>query len=266
MNLSKFDDVNEVLDLLSADLQKFLGKKLVALYLTGSLSYGDFDYGSSDIDFLAVLTKELTPKQLEAVKEMHNRIGRKVPYWSKRLEGSYIPRKWLNSINRPSGKRPYVNGGTVNMYPYGNEWPLNLYVLYQCGIALVGQNPKKLIPPVDIKDVREASKKNLLEEWAPKLKEKDPFFYPGYDSSHLQVYAILTMCRILHRAKIDSIASKKEASIWVKKAYRKQWSDLIEEAENWKHGIKLDKQEETKAFIKFVIEEINPTDNSPGTG
>lgn len=256
MQPTKYDDVNEVLGLLSTELLKILGKKLVALYLTGSLSYGDFDYGSSDIDFLVILTKELTVKQLEVIKEMHNCIGQKVPYWAKRLEGSYIPQEWLISTKRPLGKRPYVNRGIVNMYPYGNEWFLNIFVLYECGITLVGQDLKKLIQPVDIKDIREASKKNLLEEWEPKLKEKNLFIQTGYDSSHLQAYAILTMCRILHRAKIDTIASKREASLWVKNTYGKQWSGLIEKAENWEHGIKLDKQEETKAFIRFVIKEV----------
>lgn len=255
MKLTKYDDANEVLGLLSTDLKRILGEKLVALYLTGSLTYGDFDYGSSDIDFVAVLTSELTAKELEAVKEMHNRIAKQVPYWEKRLEGSYVPQSWFSNVKRPLRKRPYVNAGFVAMLPYGYEWLLNLYILYEYGITLVGQNPKKLIRPIDIKDVREASRKNLIEEWKPKLKEKNPFIHPKYDSSHLQAYAILTMCRIIHGAKVDAVASKREASAWVKRSY-KQWSDLIEAAENWKHGIKLYKQEEVKSFIEFVVKEL----------
>lgn len=255
MKTTGYSDVDEVLHLLSTGLQSILDRGLVALYLTGSLSYGDFDYRSSDIDFLAVLDGRLTKRSLETVKEMHNRIAQAVPYWAKRLEGSYIPQSWLRSIKRPIGKRPYVNAGTVAMLPYGNEWLINLYVLYKCGMPLVGPEPEELIYPIDIKDVREASKRNLLEEWEPKATEPEPFKHPDYDSSHLQAYAILTMCRILHRAKIDNVASKKVASAWVKNNF-KQWDSLINEAENWKHGIKLDKQEEAKAFIKFVVNEM----------
>ena len=256
MKTTDYRDVDEVLHLLSTGLRSILGKKLVALYLTGSLSYGDFDYESSDIDFLAVLTRELTKGQFEKIKEMHDRIGREVPYWARRLEGSYIPRKWLGRIRRPLGIRPYVNAGIVAMLPYGNEWLLNLYVLETCGITLVGQKPKELIPPIDIRDVREASKKNLLEEWEPKTRELQPFTHPDYDSSHLQAYAILTMCRILHRAELDTVASKRQASAWAKKTYQ-QCSSLIEAAENWKHGIELNRQEETRAFIRFVVKQIN---------
>ncbi len=141
------------------------------------------------------------------------------------------------------------------MLPFGNEWFVDLYVTYKYGITLFGKDPKQLIRQVDIKNVRKASKKNLLEEWAPKLKKPNLFTHPRYDSSHLQAYAILTMCRMLHIAKFDNLVSKKEASSWVKMNY-KQWASLIEKAERWKQGIKLNKREKTKSFIKFVINEI----------
>lgn len=255
MKLTKYQEVNQVLELLSASLQEILADKLVALYLIGSLSYGDFDYGSSDIDFLAVLTQELNDVEFEAIKKMHRRIAEKVPYWAKRLEGSYIPQQWLRSTKKPQKKRGYVNAGFVTMLPFENEWLIDLYVMYEYGIILFGKSPKQLMQQVDIRDVRKASKKNLLAEWAPKLKEQNPFVHPKYDRSHLQAYAILTMCRILHLASIETVASKKEASSWVKKTY-KQWANLIEEAERWKHGIKLNREEETKSFIKFAIDEI----------
>ena len=86
MKLTKYNDVNEVLTLLSVNLKKILDNKLVALYLTGSLTYGDFDYGSSDIDFLAVLAQELSDSELQAIREMHDSIAKKVPYWAKRLQ------------------------------------------------------------------------------------------------------------------------------------------------------------------------------------
>lgn len=261
IRITKYKDVNEVLELLSTNLLKILGKKLYGLYLTGSLTYGDFEYGSSDIDFLAVLTNKLTPKQLMAIKAMHKYIGQKVPYWENRLEGSYIPKNWLDNIKSPFGKRPYVNRGDVNMYKYGNEWLLNLHALHEHGVAIVGEDPKRLIHTVNISDVKEASRKNLYEEWAPKLKEKNPFTSSGYGSSHLQTYAILTMCRVLYMAKNDKAASKRVASEWVKKTYGSKWYDLVDAAENWKHGIKLDVQNETKLFIKFVTEEVDTVQN-----
>jgi len=51
MKPTKHKDVNQILHLLKTGLINILGKNLVGLYLTGSLTYGDFNRGSSDIDF-----------------------------------------------------------------------------------------------------------------------------------------------------------------------------------------------------------------------
>lgn len=248
-------DINEILELLKTGLKNILGKNLIGLYLTGSLTYGDFDRGSSDIDFLAIVNRALSKKQLNAITERHKSIGKNYPEWHKRIEGQYTPLAWFDSIERPAGKRVYVNGGNVNLYPYGHEWALNYFVLYECGIALVGPDPEDLLKPVDINDVRKASNKNLLEEWLPKLKKEEPFVEAGYDTNHLQAYAIFTMCRILHRASSDEVASKRKASSWVKKTYP-QWNDLVEKAENWKHGEKMEDEERIKDFIKFAVSKV----------
>src|SRR3990167_7541115 len=249
-------DVNHVLILLSDNLEKILGDQLVGLYLTGSLTYGDFDRESSDIDFLAVLTRTLSKDQLEKLKGMHSQIGKSEPTWAKRLEGSYITKSMLASTERPKEPRPYVNGGKVSESRYGNEWILNLHVIYERGITLLGTDVKELFPKINIDIVRQASKKDLHDDWEPKLDDPAPFTRKDYDSSHLQAYAVLTMCRALYRAKNDDVASKRVASGWVKKTYGEPWVDLVEKAENWQHGKLMNADKETLAFIKFTLEKV----------
>lgn len=242
---------------MAAEVQKILGDQLIGLYLTGSLTYGDFDPGSSDIDFLAILDRALSDRQRSRI-EKHSIIADEYPKWAKRIEGSYITKEMLTSKRPPKQPRPYINGGKFwNPDPrYGNEWLVNLFVVHETGVALVGPNPKQIIPPVDIKDVREASNEDLRTDWAPKLTDPAAFEKSDYDSSHLQAYAILTICRILYRAKNDHITSKRIASDWVKKTYGKSWSSLIEKAENWQHGQKLDVRESTLKFMEFVLREV----------
>jgi len=195
----------------------------------------------------------LSKKELKEVKKLHSSIGKSYPKWRKRIEGSYVTKKMLSNTKPPKQSRPYFNAGKMWDFAYVNEWIMELNELYQHGVALVGPSPKKLIKPIDINSVREASKKNLLEEWQPKLTNPAIFNSVDYDSSHLQVYAIITMCRILHMANNKNIASKKTASKWAKKTYGKQWGSLIEQAENWEHGQKINSQEEIKRFIRFTI-------------
>lgn len=250
--LTPHEDVNQVLELLTSGLQNLLGNQLVGLYLTGSLTYGDFDKDSSDIDFLAVLDNPLAEGQLEAVKELHQQIGEAVPFWEKRLEGSYITTEMIKTKERPEEPRPYVNGGKVNLYKYGNEWTINLYALLETGVAIIGREPTQMFPTVTIEDVREASKQDLLNDWQPKLDDPNAFSSEDYDSNHLKAYAVLTMCRILHRAKNDGIASKRVASGWVKETYP-DWAQIVEQAEQWQHGKQMSSDDEVREFIRFTI-------------
>lgn len=251
--IAPYEDVSDILVALSEGLEDILGDQLVGLYLTGSLTYGDFKRWSSDIDFLVILTNALSKEQRGRVKSMHDRIRESFPIRAERIEGSYIPKDWLQSAEPPETSRPYINGGKFwDPDPvYGNEWLLNLNVLYECGVALLGPDPKTLIGPVRIELVREASKKDLHEEWEPKLK--DPSYLPH---SHHQAYIILTMRRILHRAQNENVASKRTASAWVKKTYGMPWSSLIEKAENWQYGEEMNAHTEMLHFIGFVLKEV----------
>jgi hypothetical protein len=253
--LTSYDDINSVLEQLSLGLKKILDGQLVGLYLTGSLSYGDFNYGSSDIDFLAVLNKKLSKDQLDYIKDMHAQIGNNIPYWAKRLEGSYITQEFLKRKQTPTEARPYVNAGKVNVFPFGNEWIINLNTLHDYSVAIIGPDPKIIFPKVTSGELKEASIKDLVDEWLPKISDPNAFNNPDYESAHLKVYAVLTMCRILHRCKNNSFATKKSASDWVKKNYS-QWKNLVEKAENWQHGKGYVSDEKVKDFIQFTCSEV----------
>ncbi len=246
------NDVNTVLAMLTAGLIEVLGDQLVGFYLTGSLTYGDFDRGSSDIDVIAILTEPLSDEQITQITALHAKVAEQFPEWAKRIEANYVTKAMLSSTLPPKEFRPYFNGGKFWNFQYGNEWLLNLHVLRDCGVALVGPDPKELLPPIDIAAVREASKRDLHADWEPKLSSGHPFESPGYDTNHLQAYAVLTMCRILHRAKNDEVASKRVASAWSKHTYP-EWKSLIDKAENWQHGKQMNAAQEALDFIRFTV-------------
>jgi hypothetical protein len=247
-------DVDAILANLEAGAREIAGDRLVALWLTGSLTYGDFDRGSSDIDYLAVLAGPLSGQQRVALAALHATIAAQWPAWAERIEGSWIPHAWLSRIEPPPDGRPYVNGGAFwdPDPPYGNEWLINLYALRERGVALAGPAPPALIPPVAIADVRRASARDLREDWVPKLD--DAAFFA---SSHHQAYVTLTMCRILHRAEHDEVASKRVAAGWVKDRYPEPWLvDLIDRAERWRHGEELDRADDVRRLIAFAGDRI----------
>ncbi len=254
ISLDRPPDIEALLDMLADGAREIVGERLVAVWLTGSLTYGDFDRGSSDIDYLAVLAAPLSPDQRSALAGLHEQLAQRWPEWAERIEGSWIPAAWLSRVEPPSEGRPYVNGGAFwNPDPhYGNEWLINLYALRERGVALFGPAPASWIPPVDIADVRRASTRNLYDEWIPK-REDDAFFA----SSHHQAYVTLTICRILHRAERDEVASKRVTAAWVRARYPEPWiADLIYRAVRWRHGEELNAADAVRRFIAFARDRV----------
>ncbi len=246
-------EVRALLGELITLLPPILGENLVALYLTGSLTYGDFDPGSSDIDYLALLDRPITPFERIALEQAHADLFEGYPVWRERVEGSYVVRAMLRSVLPPPVGRPYLNGGAFwhPDPPYGNEWLINLHAVQETGIALIGPPPGALIPPVRIEDVRAANRRDLFEERLPDID--DPAALPD---SHHEAYVTLTLCRILYREFNDGIASKRVAAAWVSEQYGDPWQSLIERALAWQRGQELHAREAVIAFTRFVATEL----------
>lgn len=244
--------INKLLHSITKAIVNLFGKDLIGLYLFGSLTYDDFNFGRSDIDLVAVLSKPALEKQIKLINKLHLKIAKENKKWAKRIECSYTPIKMFNSKFPPKSPRPYFGQGIL--YPkviYGNEWLINNYLLYKYGLALVGPDFKKLVKPIKITDVKKACLKDLTEEWMPKIKKHQYF-----DDSHRQSYVILNLCRILYTLKRGFLASKRVSALWVKNKY-KEWKNLIQTAESWTYGKKMSKQKQVIRFIKFVNKEVN---------
>ena len=103
-------DVNAFLQPLLTGINAILGSDAVAIYLDGSLANGDFD-AASDIDFLVVTERDITPQQFAALKQMHiNLVGTDSP-WAVQLEGSYLSRQAIRRYDPEHALHPNLERG-----------------------------------------------------------------------------------------------------------------------------------------------------------
>lgn len=58
-----YQEINEVLLTISNGINHILDNNLIGLYLFGSLTYGDFNLDSSDIDLVTIVNKPLSPHE-----------------------------------------------------------------------------------------------------------------------------------------------------------------------------------------------------------
>lgn len=105
--LTPHDDMNGVLAELSSELTQTFGDQLVGLHHTGSLTYGDFDRGSSDIDYLVILKRRMVSNTFDNVKALHTGMRSRYPEWSARIEGSYVTEDHAR-LHRASSGAPTV--------------------------------------------------------------------------------------------------------------------------------------------------------------
>lgn len=246
-----YPSANDFISDYVTQVSNLLGDNLVGVYLFGSLTYGDFNPNSSDIDLLTLVKNPLAIKVIEKIEKLHKDLEQHHSKWKNRVESSYTPINMLGQITPPIAPRPYYGEGKMwHEADYGNEWIINLYLLKKHGITLFGTNLHQLIDNVDIVEVQKACIRDLFKEWEPKLREPD-----WLNNSHYQSYLILNLCRILYTVLNANPRSKKVSSQWVKKTYP-QWGNLVETAENWHYGTTMTKQTEALEFLKFVIDRV----------
>jgi predicted nucleotidyltransferase len=252
--LTPYPDINNILVDWVEGVKNTLHDNVVGLYLSGSLTYGDFVPERSDIDLQAVVRKPLTEEELKSIELLHKEIDARYPAWAKRTECTYVPVELMKEILPPKTPRPWW--GFDNLYAAalaGNEWIINHYLLSKYGVALHGADFNSLIPCIDIRQVQKASARDLFKEWEPKINDTE-----WLSNSHYQSYVVLNLFRILYTVIGGEPRSKNVAARWAKTAYP-QWRDLIEEAERWEYGTAMKRNEQVIAFIKFAIEKVNET-------
>src|SRR3990172_2250808 len=90
MQETSYPDINRLLESLLSRMRHIFRERLVGLYLYGSLTTGDFDPESSDIDLLAAASSDVSGAEFDALRVMHVDFARDNPAWEDRVEVAYL--------------------------------------------------------------------------------------------------------------------------------------------------------------------------------
>lgn len=244
-----YKDVNELLRVLLAKVKVVLQERLVGFYLYGSLSLGDFDPQSSDIDFLVVTTEELSGEALEALQEMHASIASSGLPYAKHLEGSYIPHAALRRYDPHNACHPTIGvDWGFQVAEHRSNWVIERHIVRERGVVVWGPSPKLLIDPISPQKLREAVCEQLRDFWQAQLVGSGWLQPRDY-----QAFAVLTMCRALYTLSRGSVVSKPEAATWACQALDHNWLPVINRALIWRHQHEKDDLTETLDFLRFAI-------------
>jgi predicted nucleotidyltransferase len=254
MKPTPYPDVNEVLNLLHSNAKGILGDQFVGMYLYGSLSSGDFNPKTSDIDFLVVTKITLPETTVAMLDSMHRQTWATSLKRAGKLEGAYVPQELIRQHDPNGAPCPQINEGRFYLAPLGSDWIIQRHVVREHGVSIEGPDPKALIDFVTSDDIHDAVMGTLHEWWFPMLD--DPSWLRDKENGD-RAFAVITMCRVLHALEHGTIVSKPKAIRWAKTKLDAQWNELIDKAVSVSNHeeteISLD---ETLSFIQFTMETI----------
>lgn len=248
-------DVEKFFKKIRKELLEVLGSNLFGLYISGSLTYGNFRTKSSDLDCMVVTKRKLNSQELDRLEKWHGKLMKENNRPAKRLEMLYATRNGLLSSGdmktpvfyKETFKRRAVSGANNKII-----W-LNIR---EQGITIFGPEPREFVPPISAQDLRHALRSEL--DYLTSHTEE----YLREDWS--KVYVILTLCRILHTLETGEIVSKLVAASWCLEHAPKKYHALITAAmrvsrsAHWKtachpnHGISERHRKEILNFQEYV--------------
>lgn len=219
------EDPRATLAELVAQIHQHFRRRLLGLYLFGSLAAGGFYPGRSDLDLIAVLETDVANgRDLDSLRALHESFESAHPAWRDRVEVLYISRGVLATFAaEPTGLVARVSPGEpMHLRELGGEigWLLDWHGVVSVGETLFGPPPLTLGPPVSEQRFRDAVH-SQLRELQQTVRGHDVAFVPVQ-----QGYIAASVARALYSLETREQTSKESAVAWLA-ARRPDLADLL---------------------------------------
>lgn len=135
-----------------------------SFYLTGSIVLDDYHEGKSDIDFVSVINRDMTSKDLVTLKKIHKEISSN--YHKTALDGSYVTLQQIGKLDQDIGPVIYFDGKKIRYdCRSGNAGIVTWFMLKNYGITLIGDIPDNYLSNINVNDLISYVKLNANSYW-----------------------------------------------------------------------------------------------------
>jgi hypothetical protein len=245
------------------------------LYLGGSLGFGEWYDGRSDVDFIAVTRTRPDAPTVAQLHAIHDEVGAAFP--RPFLSGSYVT--WADLARSPA-EAPEVPGileGTwrdVGPAPSPVEW----HELAHHQVLVRGPDPHDVEIHADVAELRGYSQRNLTEYWEPNLRRLSEH-REAAGRPDLVEWFVLGIPRLHHAIATGTLTSKDGAGHYALEVFgRRRWRPVVAEALTHRtrgepsgvwDGRQSQLVDEVLAFCELALEAglaLDPTDESASLG
>jgi len=238
-----------------------------AFYLVGSIALDNFTLRHSDIDFIAALSRRVSPQDFEKLRTIHKRIERQYPRW--KMEGNYFQATDLGRPDEHVEPFPRYHDRKLNWVDKNVLGLVTWWILQNKGIAVWGAEPQTLTYTVDMDKLLQDQRENLNTYWASFTT------HPGRILALLSDWGVqwtlLGVLRQFYTLREKSIVSKTAAGEYALEHVPDRWHPIIREAIDLREAPKkstyhsrFKRASEAFQFIKYIIQLCNADREQPG--
>jgi hypothetical protein len=229
---------------------------VVGLHLRGGLGFGEFVPGTSDVDFVAVLSRRPSGSEVEALEDSHVAVAAAYP--ATPFDGIHLTAGDLAGDPEDCPDLPCVLHGWFEPAGRYDVSPVAWHELAHHSIRVRGE-----LPPVwtDHQRLLEFTRDNLTTYWADQAAAlaKFPDEAARDDSC---AWCVLGVARLHHLLVTGEMTAKGAAGRWGLGYYDARWLPLLREALRLRSGDDgpgeyddpAARGRDTAAFTAYVVE------------
>lgn len=211
------NSVLQTIDLYFSLFQSHEANFLDGLYLLGSLALDDFQEGSSDIDFAAVVNVPIDERIAETLAHLHTTIAAQdLPSF----DGFYVERRRLDTAPGSETSTHFVVDGKFYRDVACFECNPAIWLLWSTqGITVLGPDPVTLDLVVDASELRRFQLQNLSTYWAGWIASVTEQVRQKSSDADVDAqvisWGVLGVGRIAYTLNTGQIASKSQSGEWL---------------------------------------------------
>lgn len=194
------------------------------LYLHGSLGFGEWYDGCSDVDFVAVHAERPDAVAVAALREVHARMDARPPFDGFHVTWDDLARSALRCPDVPG-----TLGGTFQDEGRVDVHPVTWHELAGHGVTVRGPEAGSVEIWTDEQELREYTHGNLHSYWGEQAQALRDFPVEAARPD-IVAWCVLGTSRLHHLLARNTLTSKSGAGRYALEAFDERWHPLVTEA------------------------------------
>ena len=251
--------VQNILSLYMSLFYERIPNTLEGLYIHGSIALNAYINDSSDIDFIAIVNRQLTEEEVKIVSDTHRELHNK--FRKTGMDGCYLLWEDIGKKETQTKKCLYINEGKIGWSNHVIN-QITWWLLRDKGICIIGPEITSFHFDVDENALADYVRTNMNTYWLNRMNKIAKFkriapLLPNKLVDREVQWCITGMLRQFYTLREHEIISKVDAGKYAINYMPERWRNIINEALSIREGLNIRYCDSKKQRINDTIQCMN---------